>query len=104
MANSSRSFGARKPHPDDPTGLLRRRSLGQENPRQDALHRHCGGALDVWLQATEREPRETNGERTVLEICDRFLVAKQVRFPGGFCESVPHRSAQKGQGQMDSVD
>jgi len=89
MANSSSGSAARKPHPDYP--LTPRRDGRWCKKVKGRPFIFCGTAeeaLDDWRRVKDdllagRTPGDKDGERTVVEICDRFLVAKKIQVDAG---------------------
>jgi integrase len=82
-------FGDRKPHPDYP---LTPRGDGRWCKKiRGKFHYFVGTAeeaLDEWLRVKDdllagRKPRAKDGEMTVLEVCDRFLVSKRQQVEEG---------------------
>jgi integrase len=89
MANSNLESAPRKPHPDYP--LTPRGDGRWQKKIRGSVHYFTGTAqeaLDEWLRTKDdllasRTPGDKNGERTLLEICDRFLVAKNIQVDSG---------------------
>jgi len=88
MANSTRESAARKPHPDYPlTPRGDGRWCKKIKGRLVIFSGTADEALDEWLRTKDdllagRKPDKA-GERTVLEVCDRFLVAKKIQVDSG---------------------
>jgi integrase len=84
MSHSTSDSSSRKPHPNFPLTL--RESDGRWQKKIKGKFYYFTGtaqeALDEWLRVKDdllagRKPREKDGAITVLEVCDRFLVAKR---------------------------